>query len=272
MLRSVVLALGVVVVGAGAAGAQAPPPVTPTLEEGRALVRVHRPREVGGGGQTWAFVQDPRGVIYAGTNGAVLVFDGGRLAPHSARRRWLGALAGHRRHRTRLGRICQRLRVSGARRARRAALCLAQEPTARGRPRLQRHLAYLGHRRRRLLPERARDLQVGQRQADDRSGRPAASAARRSLTARFTWPRRKPVSTSSKATGSARSRAPSPCSGSHFPSSCGTTRRGCSSARARTACSFTTGARSRLFRRNSTACSSAGRCIGARPWPTAISR
>ena len=128
MLRSVVLALGVVVVGAGAAGAQAPPPVTPTLEEGRALVRVHRPREVGGGGQTWAFVQDPRGVIYAGTNGAVLVFDGGRwrriplggvgsarsLAIDATGRVWVG--------------ICQRLRVSGARRARRAALRVAQEP------------------------------------------------------------------------------------------------------------------------------------------------
>jgi signal transduction histidine kinase/CheY-like chemotaxis protein len=45
-------------------------------EEGRPLIRVYRPREVGGGNQTWAIVQDSRGVLYAGTNGAVLEFDG----------------------------------------------------------------------------------------------------------------------------------------------------------------------------------------------------
>jgi signal transduction histidine kinase/CheY-like chemotaxis protein len=45
-------------------------------EEGRPLVRSYRPFEVGGGTQTWALVQDSRGVIYAGTNTAVLEFDG----------------------------------------------------------------------------------------------------------------------------------------------------------------------------------------------------
>ena len=75
MSRSVVLPLGLFVIGASIAGAQ-PAPSQSALEEGQPLVRVHRPREVGGGNQTWSFVQDARGVIYAGTNGAVLEFDG----------------------------------------------------------------------------------------------------------------------------------------------------------------------------------------------------
>jgi signal transduction histidine kinase/CheY-like chemotaxis protein/ligand-binding sensor domain-containing protein len=64
----------------------APTPITPGAvlpaqpsrhaEEGRPLVRSYRPFEVGGGTQTWAIVQDSRGVIYAATNGAVLEFDG----------------------------------------------------------------------------------------------------------------------------------------------------------------------------------------------------
>ena len=75
MSRSVMLPLGLFVIGASIAGAQ-PAPSQSALEEGQPLVRVHRPREVGGGNQTWSFVQDARGVIYAGTNGAVLEFDG----------------------------------------------------------------------------------------------------------------------------------------------------------------------------------------------------
>ena len=68
MSRSVVLPLGLFVIGASIAGAQ-PAPSQSALEEGQPLVRVHRPREVGGGNQTWSFVQDSRGVIYAGTHG-----------------------------------------------------------------------------------------------------------------------------------------------------------------------------------------------------------
>ena len=45
-------------------------------EEGRPLIRTYRPAEVGGDGQIWSIVQDRRGVIYAGTNGGVLEFDG----------------------------------------------------------------------------------------------------------------------------------------------------------------------------------------------------
>jgi signal transduction histidine kinase/CheY-like chemotaxis protein len=49
---------------------------THSAEEGRPLVRGYAPAHVGGNGQIWALVQDKRGVIYAGTNGAVLEFDG----------------------------------------------------------------------------------------------------------------------------------------------------------------------------------------------------
>ena len=45
-------------------------------EEGRPLIRTYQPLEIGGGGQTWSIVQDRRGVMYIGTNGAVLEFDG----------------------------------------------------------------------------------------------------------------------------------------------------------------------------------------------------
>ena len=78
MSRSAVLSLGVFLISASLAQAQQAtlPPTPATVEEGRPLVRVHRPREIGGGNQTWSFVQDARGVIYAGTNGAVLEFDG----------------------------------------------------------------------------------------------------------------------------------------------------------------------------------------------------
>ena len=61
---------------AGAARAELPAQPSRHAEEGRPLVRSYRPFEVGGGTQTWAIVQDSRGVIYAATNGAVLEFDG----------------------------------------------------------------------------------------------------------------------------------------------------------------------------------------------------
>ena len=61
---------------AGAAHAELTAQPSRHAEEGRPLVRSYRPFEVGGGTQTWAIVQDSRGVIYAGTNAAVLEFDG----------------------------------------------------------------------------------------------------------------------------------------------------------------------------------------------------
>jgi signal transduction histidine kinase/CheY-like chemotaxis protein len=45
-------------------------------EEGRPLIRTYKPLEIGGGGQSWSIVQDRRGVMYIGGNGAVLQFDG----------------------------------------------------------------------------------------------------------------------------------------------------------------------------------------------------
>jgi signal transduction histidine kinase/CheY-like chemotaxis protein/ligand-binding sensor domain-containing protein len=45
-------------------------------EEGRPFIRAYQPLEIGGGSQTWAILQDRRGVMYFGTNGAILVFDG----------------------------------------------------------------------------------------------------------------------------------------------------------------------------------------------------
>jgi signal transduction histidine kinase/DNA-binding response OmpR family regulator len=45
-------------------------------EEGRPFVRIYQPPELGGAGQIWCIVQDQRGVLYFGTNGAVLEFDG----------------------------------------------------------------------------------------------------------------------------------------------------------------------------------------------------
>ena len=84
MLRTVLLSLGVL--AAPWPGLCQSPPASPASgnpaastrhpEEGRPFIRNYRPTEVGGGAQTWAIVQDKRGVIYAGTNGAVLEFDG----------------------------------------------------------------------------------------------------------------------------------------------------------------------------------------------------
>ena len=51
-------------------------PATRHAEEGRPLVRLYPPAEYGGGAQNWAFVQDARGVIYVGSGGGVLEFDG----------------------------------------------------------------------------------------------------------------------------------------------------------------------------------------------------
>ena len=79
MLRTVLLSLGLVPALFGPAFAQSVPPRGGPArhpEEGRPFIRTYRPMEVGGGGQTWAIVQDKRGVIYAATNGAVLEFDG----------------------------------------------------------------------------------------------------------------------------------------------------------------------------------------------------
>ena len=89
MMRSLVVC-AVLLASAVTAEAQAPghdgapPPATgdPTAaaprrhEEGRPFIRAYAPTDVGGNNQVWAIVQDKRGVIYAGTGGAVLEFDG----------------------------------------------------------------------------------------------------------------------------------------------------------------------------------------------------
>ncbi len=46
------------------------------LEEGRPFIRAYSPLEIGGGSQTWCILQDRRGVMFFGTNGAVLQYDG----------------------------------------------------------------------------------------------------------------------------------------------------------------------------------------------------
>ncbi len=79
MLRTVLLSVGVGLGVASAALAQPPSSgatATRHPEEGRPFIRHYRPVDVGGGGQTWAILQDTRGVIYAATGGAVLEFDG----------------------------------------------------------------------------------------------------------------------------------------------------------------------------------------------------
>ncbi len=92
-MRAVVIAVCCVLGGVSAGGSQRPanaqavvPPapaastVSPNAsrhpEEGRPLIRDYRPLELGGGGQTWAILQDHRGVMYFATNGAILEFDG----------------------------------------------------------------------------------------------------------------------------------------------------------------------------------------------------
>ncbi len=72
----------------GPAAMQGPPPAQPEstasnpttatrhAEEGRPLFRLYPPAEYGGGAQNWAFVQDARGVIFVGSGGGLLEFDG----------------------------------------------------------------------------------------------------------------------------------------------------------------------------------------------------
>jgi signal transduction histidine kinase/CheY-like chemotaxis protein/ligand-binding sensor domain-containing protein len=84
MIRSLMLALTLAFVSAGSALAQprsstsdaAQTAIKRHPEEGRPFVRVFAPLEIGGGTQTWSLLQDRRGVLYVGTNGAILQFDG----------------------------------------------------------------------------------------------------------------------------------------------------------------------------------------------------
>lgn len=92
MTRRVLLA-SLLALGASVSGAQAPlapprassPADAPSAaaplrhpEEGRPFVRTYQPIEVGGNGQNWAIVQDPRGILYVGSAAGVLEFDGAR--------------------------------------------------------------------------------------------------------------------------------------------------------------------------------------------------
>ena len=83
MTRVVVWSLGLVLASAIPGHSQSPPPVPQPpaaairhAEEGRPLVRVYQPLDIGGGSQTWAILQDRRGVLYIATNNAVLEYDG----------------------------------------------------------------------------------------------------------------------------------------------------------------------------------------------------
>jgi len=59
-----------------AAPAQATTPAPDPAEEGRPFIRTYQPIEIGGGSQTWCIAQDKRGVLYFGTNAALLEYDG----------------------------------------------------------------------------------------------------------------------------------------------------------------------------------------------------
>ena len=84
MTRSAIIWLGLVFVSPCIGYAQAPPAPAPAPaaavtrhpEEGRPFIRIYQPIEIGGGSQTWCVLQDRRGVLYVGTNSAVLEFDG----------------------------------------------------------------------------------------------------------------------------------------------------------------------------------------------------
>ena len=76
----IVAVLALATVSGSAAAGNSPAPAKAASvrhpEEGRPFIRAYQPLEIGGGSQTWAILQDRRGVMYFGTNGAILVFDG----------------------------------------------------------------------------------------------------------------------------------------------------------------------------------------------------
>ncbi len=83
MTRVVVWSLGLVLASAIPGHSQSPPPgpqppaaAIRHAEEGRPLVRLYQPLDIGGGSQTWVILQDRRGVLYTGLNSAVLEYDG----------------------------------------------------------------------------------------------------------------------------------------------------------------------------------------------------
>jgi hypothetical protein len=83
MTRLVWVLVCLMFAGSATATAQSPAAATPISsgpvrhsEDGRPFIRAYRPTEVGGAGQIWSMLQDRRGVMYIGTNGAVLEFDG----------------------------------------------------------------------------------------------------------------------------------------------------------------------------------------------------
>src|SRR5829696_4304098 len=80
MTRLVWVLVCLMFAGSSSATAQAPRPPSPApvrhAEDGRPFIRAYRPTEVGGAGQIWSILQDRRGVMYIGTNGSVLEFDG----------------------------------------------------------------------------------------------------------------------------------------------------------------------------------------------------
>ena len=154
---------------AGAARAELPAQPSRHAEEGRPLVRSYRPFEVGGGTQTWALVQDARGVIYAATNAAVLEFDG------ASWRRITVTLTGS--VRALAIDATGRIYVGGARRSAISnptlpARCirLAARSIAGKHTRLQRGLACLLPCRRRLVSVRERPLPLGQQLDDGSAG------------------------------------------------------------------------------------------------------
>ena len=166
-----VVSLGVVVF----AGQQVPAPAltparAPTAatsvgghpEEGRPMIRAYQPLEIGGGNQTWSILQDRRGVMYFGTSGALLEFDGASWRRMTIGQGTVRAMAMDDTGRIWIGSVGQN-RISRCRRTGREAVRLGGRQTARRHARVCGCLADLRHRRRGRVPDRASHLPLARR-------------------------------------------------------------------------------------------------------------
>ena len=259
MMRPALVLAGLLALGA-TASAQSPAAAPPASsgpaaarphEEGRPLVRSYAPTQVGGNSQIWGIVQDKRGVIYAATGGAILEFDGAawRRIPLDLARHGR-AVDRDRRQRPHLRRRRQRARLPRAERGGRDAFRLAPRQAARRRPPDGRGLAHDGDAGRDRVPVGLGDVPMVGRYVHHPEGPVAVPARlgrggprlRRHARAR---PERR------------RERQLRPLPGterlvtSRSRWSCTTTTRACSSAPVSTACSSTTGPRSRRSRPSS---------------------
>jgi hypothetical protein len=168
MTRLVWVLVCLMFAGSATATAQSPPAATPISsapvrhsEDGRPFIRAYRPTEVGGAGEIWSMLQDRRGMMYIGTNGAVLEFDGSswrriRLEPGGSGR----SLALDASGRIYVGSASAFGYLAPDEHGD-MAFVLAGVAVTGGRTLLQRRVAHVRDHRRRHLPDGAGDLQVG---------------------------------------------------------------------------------------------------------------